>query len=458
MASLSAGAVGALGDWERGRTEHPLAYAGLWHNPPPLSSQRLVLMQPGEDATLAAGGNGAGKTELGAQVAAAVACGRTPAVLAWARSNGVDLSIIPPEGGTVLASSLNASLSIHVQRTAIRRYLPAATQWRNLTGPGTSVAYLPNGNKVVFVTNDAGARAMQGYSAALVWMDEEHDEAVYNEALQRVARVRWEGRSGWLLLTMTPLKGLTSWVYKRFVETPDPGTKVHYIHGGDNPFVDQVKRARILRSYGSHERAARDKGEFTAMEGLVYQFDRRVHLVDAFDPPSDWPRYGAIDFGTRNPFAYVLAAMDPADSVLHIYRLHYQTEWTHRQHAAAIRELTDVWPEWIVADSEDRGSRLTLSRDYGINTLASKKGKGSVRAGINAVAELMQLDAMGQPHLVVHDHPSTRPLVHEFQSYRWATTNTKRDQPDAPLKKDDHCMDAVRYMVRSIAASTFGVG
>ena len=458
MAGLSDAAVGALSAWERGKADNPLAYAGLWHNEAPRSSQRLTLMQPGTDATLAAGGNGAGKTELGAQVAAAVASGRTPAVLAWAQNNGVDLSLIPPNGATVLASSLNTSLSIHVQRSAIRKYLPAGTQWRNATGPGTSVAYLPNGNKVVFVTNDAGARAMQGYAAGLVWLAEEADEGVFHEALQRVARVRWQGRSGWLLLTMTPLKGLTSWVYKRFIENPDQGTKVHYIHGGDNPFIDQAKRARILRSYGAHERAARDKGEFTAMEGLVYQFDRRLHLVEPFPPPPEWARYGAIDFGTRNPFAYVLAALDPSDDTLHLYRMHYQTEWTLRQPQEAIRALPDQWPEWIVADCEDRGSRLALAREYGINTVASRKGKGSVRAGINSVSERMQPDAEGRPHLLIHDSPVMRPLIHEFQSYRWDSSNTKRNQPDAPLKRDDHALDAVRYLVGSLAASTLGVG
>ncbi len=194
------------------------------------------------------------------------------------------------------------------------------------------------------------------------------------------------------------------------------------------------------------------------MEGLVYQFDRRVHLCEPFTPDPSWERYGAIDFGVRNPFVFVLAAMDPADQTLHVYRLHHQTEWTIRQHSEAIRALCDQWPQWIVADSEDRGSRLSLSREYGIHTVAAKKGKGSVRAGISAVAELLALDAQNKPHIVVHDSPQMQPLIHEFQSYRWATTNTKRDQPDMPLKKDDHCMDALRYMVQSLSGSSFAVG
>lgn len=459
--ALPAAAVAACQGWETGVTQSPLAYASLWHRDAPASSQRLPLMEPGDDCTLAAGGNGAGKTILGAQLSCAVAMGSNdPAVKIWMRNNHVRPDLIPPEGGTVLASSLNASLSIHVQRAAIRKYLPPGTEWRNPTGPGISVAWLPNGNKIVFVTNDAGARSYQGFSAALCWLDEEHDEPVYNEALQRVSRFRWGNRSGFLFLTMTPLKGLNSWVYRRFVENPDHGTRIHYIHGGDNPHIDQAKRQRILKSYGPHERAARDKGEFAAMEGLVYQLDRRVHIVDPFTPPDHWPRFGAIDFGTRNPFCFVLACQDPADDVLHIYRAHHQREWTLRQHVDAIRDLCDVWPEWIVADCEDRGSRLTLAREYDVPTIPSRKGKNSIRSGINSVAERLEMDANGKPHLVFHDHSTMRPVIHEFQAYRWDTSGRRaqRDQPDAPLKKDDHSCDAVRYLVSTLATSTFGVG
>jgi phage terminase large subunit len=374
------------------------------------------------------------------------------------RINNVKRELIPPNGGTVLASSINTSLSIHVQRAALKRYLPRSTRWRNPSGPGLSVAWLPNGNKIVFVTNDSGARAMQGYAAALVWLDEEHDETVYNEALQRVSRVRWDARSGWLLLTMTPLKGMGSWVYRRFVQEPDEGTKVHHIHGADNPFIDQDKRERILKGYGEHERLARDVGAFTSLEGLVYGFQRDLHVVDPFTPPEHWPRYAAIDFGTRNPFVYLLCAVDPGDDVLHVYRAHYKTEWTLRQHVEVMREITDVWPSWIVADCEDKGSRLSLAREHDFITIPSKKGAGSVRAGINSVAERLAPDVEGRPHLVVHNASSCRPVIKEFMSYRWDKTRSERNQPDAPLKRDDHAMDALRYLCSHLQRSTFATG
>jgi hypothetical protein len=51
-----------------------------------------------------------------------------------------------------------------------------------------------------------------------------------------------------------------------------------------------------------------------------------------------------------------------------------------------------------------------------------------------------------------------QPLIKEFESYSWATSNTKRDQPDAPLKRNDHAMDALRYLCARLASGTMEVG
>ena len=64
--------------------DNPLAFATLWHNDAPRTSQRAPLQRAGVDAVAAFGGNGSGKTELGGMVACAVAMGRGhPAVQMW---------------------------------------------------------------------------------------------------------------------------------------------------------------------------------------------------------------------------------------------------------------------------------------------------------------------------------------------------------------------------------------
>ena len=452
-------AAPALEALARIREDHPLAFARLWHNELPRTSQRAPLQRAGVDSVLAAGGNGSGKTELGGMVACAVAMGRNhSAVALWLKANDLEPSLFPPRPGLVLASSLNSTMSINVQRAAVERYAPAGTEWRNRDGAGFSEARFPGGGKVRFLTNDAGRRAMQGYAGDLLWLDEEHDEDIYNEGMQRLTRSTWEDRSGWALLTMTPLKGFT-WVHRRFVADPDEGSTIHFLHGGDNPHIDQDKRARLLRGVNAGERAARDRGEFTQLEGRVFtEWSPHAHVVPAFDVPAEWPLYAGIDFGTRAPFAYLLCAVDPKDDTLHVIAEHYQAEQTLSQHARAIHGIQagrDV--EWTVADPEDKGSRLALGREHGIANVAAKKGPGSVRKGINDISERLAINPIsGRPALVVHD--TCRNLIREMGSYCWAPTKSGEIK-DAPApRQSDHAIDALRYVCTKLSSSTFAIG
>lgn len=439
------------------KAEHPLAFATLWHNDPPRTSQRAPLQRAGVDAVAAFGGNGSGKTELGAMVACAVAYGRGHAACeAFIRRNQLEPSLFPPRPAIVLASSLNSTMSINIQRAAVERWAPAGTEWRNQNGPGFSEARFPNGGKIRFLTNDSGPRAMQGFSADVLWLDEEHDEAIYNEGMQRLTRSLWEGRSGWAMLTMTPLKGF-SWVHRRFVGSPDEGSAAFFLHGADNPHIDQEKRSRLLRGVNEGERAARDRGEFTQLEGRVFtEWSRSAHVVPSREVEAQYYTAG-IDFGTRAPACWLLCAVT-GDDTLEVIAEHYQEQWTITQHARAIHKLLagrEVF--WTVADPEDRGARLSLAREHGIPSVAAKKGPGSVRSGINDISERLAINPIsGKPALVVHECCTN--LIREMEGYCWAPSKGA-EVKDAPApRQSDHAIDALRYICSKLARSTFAIG
>ena len=438
------------------KAEHPLAFATLWHNDPPRTSQRAPLQRAGVDAVAAFGGNGSGKTELGAMVACAVAYGRKhPACEAFIRRNQLEPSLFPPRPAIVLASSLNSTMSINIQRAAVERWAPAGTEWRNQNGPGFSEARFPNGGKIRFLTNDSGPRAMQGFSADVLWLDEEHDEAIYNEGMQRLTRSLWEGRSGWAMLTMTPLKGF-SWVHRRFVGSPDEGSAAFFLHGADNPHIDQEKRSRLLRGVNEGERAARDRGEFTQLEGRVFtEWSRSAHVVQSREVEADY-WIGGIDFGTRAAFVFLLCAVT-GDDCVEVVAEHYLEQATITQHARAIHKLLagrEVF--WTVADPEDRGARLSLAREHGIPTVAAKKAPGSIRSGINSISERLAINPIsGRPALVVHECCTN--LIREMEGYCWAPSKGA-EVKDKPAPGSDHAIDALRYICSKLARSTFAIG
>ena len=436
---------------------YPLAFRKLWDRPSPRTSQKRAvqaLSDRGVKCGLLVGGNRSGKTESGAMISAAVALGRgNPAVARWMKANGIPESAIFKRPGRVCCVSLTSNESIRVQRPKIENFLPAGTYWKNRHGAGEAFAQLPNGGAILFKTVDQGARSFQADAWDLCCFDE--DPGAANEPVFNEARMRLVDRRGWCLMTLTPLNGLT-WIWDRFVNDPEPGSLCHWIHGEDNPHIPSDELAALLKSYGSHERAARARGEFSQLEGRVYQdWSRELNVVEAFEVPEDWERVAGLDYGTRNPACLLLAAIDPADDVIHIICEFYQSNRTLSAQVESFREMFKKYgePGLIIADPEDRGSRISMARDHDMPTVKAKK---EIRAGLSSVAERLAPDAEGRPHLVVHSNCVN--LIREIEGYVWDTRKGKGDQPDKPLKREDHAVDALRYLVHYLNRSGFAAG
>lgn len=229
-----------------------------------------------------------------------------------------------------------------------------------------------------------------------------------------------------------------------------------------------VRRLRLL------------EGKWVAAEGLVYSdFDPAVHIVDRYDIPYDWPRIWTVDFGFTNPFVVQFWAGHPDGRWIR-YREIYMTQRTVDEHARTImqhvsdpdrdwrgpreyahhgRIWTEPKPQAIICD-HDAGDRKTLEREIGRGTIAAYK---SVDEGIQAVQRRlrptwhghpgiefmrdslverdMSLVEAGKPACTEEEFPG---YVYPLQSARLVAT---KSPPEAPIKKDDHGMDATRYFV-----------
>ena len=435
--------------------QHPLVFARLWDQEAPRTSQRRAFQNLGELVTIICGGNRSGKTAGCAQFIVACMHGRShPDAIKRCQANQIPLAALPSQPGTVWAVALDSGDSREYLRPAVAKFLPPDAKWRNQFGFGQAEVILPNGGRCLFKSVDQKRDGFQGSSCDVVWFDEEPpDQSVVNEAMMRLV-----DRRGRCVFSMTPLRGMT-WLHDRWIaKTPDD-TRVHWIHGSDNPYLPKGALERLLRQYGPHERAARERGEWTTLEGRIYaEFSRSTHVIKAFKPDPSWPLYFGIDFGTRAPFALVVCALDEKDDTLHVVEEHYQADWTLSQHAQKIHEIIEKYkqPEWIVADPEDRGSRLALSREHGLVNVPAKKPKGSVRTGINDVCERLSFDVEGKPHLLIHDTCTN--LIHEFETYVWDERGVgeSRDQPKP--RQRDHALDALRYCISKLAYSNFEMG
>jgi phage terminase large subunit len=259
----------------------------------------------------------------------------------------------------------------------------------------------------------------------------------------------------------------THWIVNR------PSLKVIESRHIDNPRLydaDGALTAAGARSMGILEALTgilRERlylGRWVAAEGLVFNFDKAIHLIDPFPIPPEWTRYRVIDFGFINPFACLWVARSP-DGRLYVYRQHYHTQMLVSDHAKVIQAVErwyceDGTPnpdrEKITAtladhDAEDRATLSSL----GIGTIPGPK---AVRPGIDAVEELLKLDATKRPRLYVfRDSLLTRDerlferrqpvcLEQEFDLYAYPKAADGKVQKEAPVKLYDHAIDPLRYL------------
>lgn len=207
-------------------------------------------------------------------------------------------------------------------------------------------------------------------------------------------------------------------------------------------------------------------GSWSAAEGLVYEWDDSVHLVDRFEIPEDWRRFRTIDFGFNNPFVCQWWALSPDDE-LYLYREIYMTKRTVRVHAQQINELSEGERiEETIAD-HDAEDRATLE-ESGIYTVAAFK---AIRPGIEKVQDRLKVhdqtkrarlyimrDALVEVDQDLAEKKKPLCTYDEILAYRYpkARGNTEKE---VPVKEDDHGMDPMRYLVAHIdGLSDGGIG
>ena len=401
------------------------------------TSQQDALRHLGSEATLITGGNRSGKSEAGAQLAIACAAGRREwYVQQWLELNNLPAETVPLEPSNVWVSALSYGDALTYLRPKLERYTPKGSNFIRWKAQDRAKIELPNGGSILSMSAESGREKFQGAAVSLCILDEEHPRGIFDECMLRTVDNR-----GRVVLTMTPLKGIT-WPHETFFEKQTTGYSSYSISGLDNPYISSVKLVRAIGHMSNEAKRSRLFGEFVNQQGLVYpEFQRSVHITEAIDIPEDWARYRAIDFGTKNPFACLWLAWDHNDDCLHVYREYYATERTTLENGHYINGLSKGERyDWSVADPESRDGRLTLARECAIETRAAPKHIG-VTETINWVKERLALDVEGRPHLYIHK--SCKNIIKEFRLYRWADGRGK----DKPIKANDHALDALRYAV-----------
>lgn len=297
-----------------------------------------------------------------------------------------------------------------------------------------------------FKSCDQGREKFQGSSLDFVWFDEEPPREIYEECLLRVM-----DRRGDIFGTMTPLKGRT-FIYDEIYlnRKNNPEVWCEFMAWEDNPYLSKKEIKYLENCLDGSVLDSRKFGKFSQGSGLVYpEFDESVHVIEPFAVPHEWQDVISIDPGLNNPLSAHWYCVD-WDGNIYVVAEHFAAGKDVDFHAAAIRSISSKlgWK----TDGKGRVSALidsaagqrTLACQKSVAELFSERGilvnakvNKDVFAGISRVKSFLKRNN-GEGNLYIFSNCTN--MIAEFKGYFWA-------DGDSPVKRDDHCMDELRYFV-----------
>lgn len=286
--------------------------------------------------------------------------------------------------------------------------------------------------EILFATLETESR-VRGPNFEWGWVDELDylaQHAVW-KALKGAIRA---GNHPQLWATSTP-KGRVGVIYGEWVLGDDERHALYRATTFDNLFIDAADYVAGLGYAGAfYEQEI--EAQFVAFEGLVYPGFNRERNVRANVDCSGWGTTLAMDVGTRNPTA--ILTMRHSGDRLHIERELYRRGMSSDDMtAAAVAAWETHRPEFLVIDPSAAALIETLTRRH----LRVRKAINDVMVGIALVSSTI-------PNLTVD--PSCVNLIAEFESYQYPDAKRGAGEKDAPVKANDHALDALRYGVQEL--------
>jgi PBSX family phage terminase large subunit len=301
--------------------------------------------------------------------------------------------------------------------------------------------------EVITFNNEAGEQRLRGMTCAGGYVDEwSLMPEVFHEQL--IGRCSLDGAQ---LFGNTNPDGPMHWLKKNYIDESGPGQR-HYgdwkiwkFGLDDNPALSEKVKARYRRQYVGLWYKRMILGEWCLAEGAIYEaWNPDKHIVKTLPTITRWISLG-VDYGTVNPFSGLVLGVG-SDGNLYLCR---EWRWDSKKR---MRQLTDVeysarvraWllehriePEWWCVDPSAASFITQLWQDQ----VSPVYADNSVLDGVRVIASLMAQDAL-------YVHESCEGWLAEVAAYTWDPDKAEKGE-DAPLKVNDHSMDAGRYAIRT---------
>jgi len=295
---------------------------------------------------------------------------------------------------------------------------------------------------IIFKSYDQKRKAFQGTEVDWILLDEEPPLDIYTECLLRTTGIEGSRDAGILMLTFTPLMGLSEVVLTflpggKMGDAQQAGKYVVQAGWDDVPHLSAAEKEELLRLMPVHQQDARARGIPQLGAGAIYPIAEQDITVADFAIPNYWPRVYALDVGW-NCTASLWGAWDRENDVVYLYTCYKRGQAEPSVHVDAIKGRGAWIPGVIDPAARGRGQKdgeklLQIYRDeHGLKLTVANN---SVEAGIYQVWMRMSTGRL-------KIFKSLAPWFEEWRIYR-------RDEKGQVVKAKDHLMDGTRYLVMS---------
>lgn len=277
---------------------------------------------------------------------------------------------------------------------------------------------------------------IQGSTLALAYVDEATN---LPEPFWKMLESRLRVPGAKLLATCNP-EGPAHWLKKDYIDKTGLDLACWNFSLEDNPTLDEAYKQQLKASYTGMWYNRYILGEWALAHGAIYDcYDSDNEYINDFPAPVYY--IIGVDYGTTNATAAVLCAITPNKWP----QIRVEAEYYYDS-ALSGRSKTDAE---LVRDIKNFIGHKNVSAIYVDPAAASFKialrqadlpvldANNDVLLGIKIVSKFIS-----GKNLIIHK--SCKTLREHIQSYAWDSKAADRGE-DKPLKKNDHCLDALRY-------------
>lgn len=293
----------------------------------------------------------------------------------------------------------------------------------------------------------------QGKTMSLVYCDE---MSLYPESIIDMIDTRLSNPHSMGFASMNPSH--PSHKLKKWIDKAEQGDKNYYsLHFtlDDNPYVDEEYKQRIRDSLSGLFYKRNYLGLWCLAEGAIFDFfDHKIHVVSR--PPAAAEYWIAgIDYGTVNPFCCLLIGVSTGKYTQTGKRMWVEKEYyydpkvhgrqrTNAEFAEDVYQFLEPYAvKQLYIDPSAAAFKLELQRK-GIHVVDANN---DVENGIQTMTSEMKKGNL----YVCSECKNT---IREIESYVWDPKKALAGE-DAPMKKDDHSVDALRYCLATHKITAF---